>query len=281
MVTESTFDPAEIKKIFIPKGSSNNGQVTIIGGSSLFHGAPIFSLRAASRINDMVFFSSPEKTLEDIASKIKGELSAFIWVPWDEVEDYIEKSDAVLIGPGFMRYRTERNENQNPRGVDEASTLTLNVTKNLLQKFPFKKWVIDAGSLQIMDESLIPEGSIITPNQSEYKRLFGEGDPAKISKDLRCTILLKGIVDKVCTQGKTTLIEGGNSGLSKGGTGDTLAGLTVSLFARNDAHLSASAASYIVKKTGEMLYEKVGPFYNSDDLTSAVPEVLWNLLRSS
>ena len=35
-------------------------QITIIGGSDLFHGAPILALKTASRIVDMVFFTSPD-----------------------------------------------------------------------------------------------------------------------------------------------------------------------------------------------------------------------------
>ena len=58
------FDKAELKNLYRPHTNSSgedNGQVTIIGGSTLFHGAPIFGLITASRIVDMVFFASPEK----------------------------------------------------------------------------------------------------------------------------------------------------------------------------------------------------------------------------
>jgi hypothetical protein len=46
------------------------------------------ALKTASRIVDMVFFSSPEKSLREVASIIKAQLSSFIWVPWEEVEEY-------------------------------------------------------------------------------------------------------------------------------------------------------------------------------------------------
>lgn len=38
----NTFDPDELKKLYQPKSNSHgeqNGQVTVIGGSDLFHGA--------------------------------------------------------------------------------------------------------------------------------------------------------------------------------------------------------------------------------------------------
>ena len=49
-------DLKKLKRTITDSRGERNGQLTIIGGSSLFHGAPIFSLRAASRMVDMVFF---------------------------------------------------------------------------------------------------------------------------------------------------------------------------------------------------------------------------------
>src|SRR4030042_1257521 len=106
-----TFDKSDLKKLYKPRwdsGGEDNGQVTVIGGSSLFHGAPLYALKIASRIVDMVFFASPEKSVGEVANKLKSKLMSFIWVPWNEAEDFIPKSDAVLIGPGFMRFRSEK-----------------------------------------------------------------------------------------------------------------------------------------------------------------------------
>ncbi len=52
------FKEEELKKLANPHKNSSkedNGQVVIIGGSRLFHGAPTLSLKVASRIVDMVF----------------------------------------------------------------------------------------------------------------------------------------------------------------------------------------------------------------------------------
>ena len=57
------FNKNDLKRLYKPASDStgeDNGQVTIIGGSKLFHGAPILSLKVASRMVDMVFFASPE-----------------------------------------------------------------------------------------------------------------------------------------------------------------------------------------------------------------------------
>ena len=74
-----TFAVDDLKKLWRPREDSDgedNGQVTIIGGSSLFHGAPMLAVKGASRLVDMVFFASPERDLEKVAK-----LNSFVWVP--------------------------------------------------------------------------------------------------------------------------------------------------------------------------------------------------------
>jgi len=271
------FEADEVRKLWRPAEGSygeDNGQVTIIGGSDLFHGAPIFAVKAASRLADMVFFSSPEPSVGEVALKLKARLNSFIWVPWEEVDRYIEKSDAVLIGPGLMRYRQGTNPVE-----DDASQKTREITKDFLTRFPEKRWVIDAGSLQVMEVGWIPANSILTPNDKEYAGLFGNMDPAEASKKYNCTIVLKGAIDKVCTKGECIKVIGGNTGMKKGGMGDTLAGLAVALLARNDADLAASCASYINKKAGDRLHRKTGPNFNADDLAREVPKILGMLQK--
>ena len=274
----NVFDSKVLKNLYKPPKKSNgedNGQVTIIGGSSLFHGAPILSLKAASRIVDMVFFGSPEPGVGDVATKIKSKLMSFIWVPWEDVEHYIKKSDAVLIGPGFMRFKSEQNANDKQHGMlDGAGRMTREVTRKLLSRFKSKKWVIDAGSLQTMDADWIPEKAIITPNKKEFDLLFGDQKPEEVAKEYNCTIVLKGPETIVASPRETVVVKGGNAGMTKGGTGDVQAGLTVALLAKNDPFLSACAASYIVKAAADELYKKVGVNYNADDLADAIPRLL-------
>lgn len=258
------FDQQELKKLFKPAKDStkeDNGKVTIIGGSSLFHGAPILALKTASRLVDMVFFSSPEPAVNEVAAQLKSKLSSFIWVTFEEIEDYIRKSDAVLIGPGFMR------------GPESKE-----ITERLLKKYPQKQWVIDAGSLQMMDRNFIPKNAILTPNRKEFTMLFGLPTTAEntqlMAKKHQCIVVLKLVETIVCSPDKCVIVKGGNAGLTKGGTGDVLAGLAVGLAAKNPPLLAACAASYILKKVADELYQKVGFSYNADDLVAKIPEVL-------
>lgn len=276
------FDDGWIKKLILPNKDStkgDNGQITIIAGSSLFHGAPLLSLTTASRLTDMVYFASPEKSVGAVAEHIKSKLFSFIWIPWKELYYYIKKSDVVLIGPGFMRFRSEGVTEEERLSCDEACRQTTEITKNLLTLFPDKKWVIDGGSLQIMELSWIPKGSILTPNIREYIKLFGNMDVSEAAKKFDCTIVYKLPETIVCSPEKCVKIMGGNAGLTKGGTGDVQAGLTAALFAKNDAFLAAASASFIVKGASDELYKKVGTAYNADDLATEIPLYLPQFLR--
>jgi hydroxyethylthiazole kinase-like uncharacterized protein yjeF len=269
------FEPSEVKKLYRPAVESSgedNGQITIIGGSSLFHGAPLLSVKVASRIVDMVFFSSPEPSVGKVAENFKSKLFSFIWVPWQEIDAYIKKSDAVLIGPGFMRFDSEKN------GKNEEGKKSRQITQNLLGRFPSKKWAIDAGSLQVMEASWIPKNAVLTPNKKEYSLLLGHLGPREAAKKYNCVIISKGPINTVCSSEKCVEVTGGNPGLTKGGTGDVLAGLTVGLLAKNNPFLAATSASYISKVAADEIYRKVGTSYNADDLANEIPQVLARFL---
>jgi ADP-dependent NAD(P)H-hydrate dehydratase / NAD(P)H-hydrate epimerase len=271
------FNKADLKKLYKPAKDSSgedNGQITIIGGSKLFHGAPLLCLTVASRIVDMVFFASPEKSVGMIAESLKSKLFSFIWTPIGDIDKYIEKSGAILIGPGLMRY-SEGFE-------DETFRQTKALTENLLAKFSKKNWVIDAGSLQTMDKKFIPKNSILTPNKKEFEILFGEKysqENGKLfAKKYNCIIVVKGPVSYVFHDNEVVEIVGGNPGLTKGGTGDVESGLTVALLAKNNPVLAACAGSFIVKSAADELEKEVGVYYNADDLAAKIPEVLSSLV---
>ncbi len=276
------FNPQDLKKLYRPAKDSHkgqNGKLTIIGGSHLFHGASLWALKVASRIVDMVFYSSiPENN--ELTQKLKSELYDFIVVPREKIEEYITESDAILIGPGLPR--------EEGREEDEESTKTL--TERLLKKFPDKKWVIDAGSLTEMEPEWLNKNCLITPHKREFARLFPDlstsGESLRATtrgvlsavQKYQCTILLKGQTDIVCSPTQCVRVSGGNEGMTKGGTGDVLAGLVAALACKNDLFLAAVAGSFINKKAGDELYKKVGPYFNATDLCDEIPKLIKELL---
>ena len=101
-----------------------------------------------------------------------------------------------------------------------------------------------------------------------------------MAKKYHCTIVLKGPVDVIASpNGKIALNKTGNAGMTKGGTGDVLAGLIAGLYTTNDAYPSAAAGCYVNGEAGDALYKKVGTFYNAEDLTNKIPSILHQLTK--
>ena len=267
-----------LSKIVRPKPDSRkgeNGRVLVIGGSKLFHAASFWAAAAASKIVDMVHFSSP--TLENnelMRVRAKAKFWEGIVIPWEEVVHYIEEDDCILIGPGMER------------GED-----TSKIVNGLLSQYPEKKWVVDGGALQEMDVRLLNKNMIITPNEKEigilgnkfliYNSEFQINDLIiKITNKLSCTILAKGKVDKVVSGGQVVEITGGNAGMTKGGTGDVLAGIVAGLYAKSPAAASCVVASYVNKRVGEKLAKKVGVYFGAGDLITEVQKVIGAVLTT-
>ena len=265
------FNSGLLKQLYRPAKASHkgqNGKLLVIGGSELFHAAAFWTADVASRIVDLVHFSSPVMENNELMRiKAKEKFWNGIVVPWEKVEEYIREDDCIVIGPGMVR----------ESGEEAGDKDTGDVTNYLLKKFRDKKWVIDGGAVQEMDRELLNQQMIVTPHQGEFVRLFGEANIEMMAKRYKCTILLKGVEDVVCSQDKCVRVSGGNEAMTKGGTGDVLAGLVGALYCKNDAFLAAAAGSYINKQAGDSLYKKVGPYFNAIDLVNEIPGAMRGL----
>ena len=276
------FDPKELEKLYIPPNDSHkgqNGKLMVIAGSRLFHAAFLWPLTVASRIVDMVFYSSIAENNE-IVIKAKEEFRNGIVVPRSKIEDYITETDCILIGPGLPR----------PEGAELGDDDTKELTEKLFKKFPDKKWVVDGGSLQTVAPELLPKNSIVTPHKGEFEMLKLKMQNSKLkiamqnskleeqvqmfAREFGVVVLLKGEKDIICSPLEGVEIAGGNTGMTKGGTGDVLAGLVAALACKNDLFLAATTGAYINKKAGEELFEKVGYYFNASDLADEIPIVL-------
>lgn len=280
MVVEiKTFNESWFAKSKTLKGISDkyeSGQVTVIGGSKLFHGAPLWALKSVSRIIGMTYFSSPDEDKE-IANRIKSELLSFIWVPFDDVNSYVAKSDVVLIGPGMMRSHIK----EHGFVCDTEGEKTRVFSEGLFGEFPEKRWVIDGGALQVVKPDNLPKGAVVSPNHKEFEMMFGEklekniddrGEQLyKLSQKFNLTILSKDEVSIVSDGKEIIKIEGGNDGLVKGGVGDTIAGVITGFLVRDDSIFACAAASFLVKKAAEKLAETRGLMFNTDDLVETIP----------
>ena len=299
------FDPEALKKLYVPPSGSHkgqNGKLLIIGGSTLFHAASLWALQIASRIVDMVFYSSVKEN-NMIVHELKKEFRNGIIVPRNEIESYIEEADAVLIGPGMTRveggisnFEFRISNLQEIENLKDEGEQSYYLTKYLLAKYPNKKWVIDAGALQMLEPEWLLQlrgSAVITPHPGEFERVRLKMKDLEFKKEIEeeslgkqvelfakvfnCIVLLKGEMDTICSSEECISVSGGNAGMTKGGTGDVLAGLVAALACNNDLFLAATAGSYFNKKAGESLFEKVGYNFNASDLADEIPRVMKQL----
>ncbi|MBI4009404.1 NAD(P)H-hydrate dehydratase [Candidatus Roizmanbacteria bacterium] len=286
---------AFLKYIHIPKPNSHkgqNGKALVIGGSSLFHSASIWAAEIASHLVDMVHYSSTQENNEIFLS-LKKKFRNGMVVRQEELLEYVKEDDVILVGPGMMRGKITNDKLQMTNFKDilktqDEPTYTYHLTKYLLEHFPDKKFVIDAGALQVIKPEWLLRRkvkTIITPHQGEFKKLFNidlsdKNDQqkseivAEYAKKFDCLILLKAIKDFISDGAEGAVVEGGNSGLTKGGTGDILAGLTASFYAKSGPFESAILSSFLLKRTADELFLKKGYWYNISDIIESLPSIL-------
>ncbi len=282
-----------LPKLVWPKKDSHkgdNGRVLVIGGSSLFHAAPFWAANAASRITDMVHFSSPyllnNKLVEE---KAKAGFWNGIVVPWDQVEKYIEEDEVILIGPGMMRlsYPVHRSPFAVHHSLlDFSSDYTKGIVGYLLRKYPEKKWVVDGGALQEVELEWLNEKMVVTPNQKELEVLVHRLGFSvhrenrlemvkEVVKETGAPVVAKGAVDLVVGHNVKEAflhiikVGGGDPRMATGGTGDVLAGIIAGLYAKNEALVAGVVGSYLNKKWGEEL-GKEQVFFNASDLVDKI-----------
>lgn len=270
-----------LRNITMPQSVSHkgqNGKVLIIGGSSLFHGAVLWSAEAAAHIVDMVHVASTTEN-NDIIKSLKTMWQTGMVVSQKDIPHYADEDSVILIGNGMMRTEVE-------------GEFTRRTVHDLITNFPDKQFVFDAGALQMMDPlwlSLLHKKAILTPHQKEFQTLFGidisglsmeekEKMVCKKAAEYDCIILLKAVEDIVSDGTKTVKVHGGNAGLTKGGTGDILAGLVAGMCSTSDPFSSAVISSVIIKKTAEKLFAIKGYWYTVRDILSTFPEVFHALI---
>ena len=266
-----------LSKLTLPKHNSHkgqNGRVLIIGGSSLFHSSSLLAAEIAPHFLDMVHYSSTVEN-EKIFLSLKKKFRNGMVIPKEKLMEYVKEDDVILVGPGMMREGKE-------------GEYALNIVKSLIESFLEKQYVFDAGALQMMKPEWLLQlktPAIVTPHQKEFEKLFGisildrsliekEKIVKETAKKYKIIILLKAIIDIISDGNEVYLVEGGNSGLTKGGTGDILAGLTAALSSTNPTLISSVSSSILLKKTGDKLFQSKGYWYNIGNIIETIPEVL-------
>ena len=251
-----------LKKLYCPQVDSykgKNGRLLIVAGSDKYHGAMYLCALMAAKIVDFVYIHA-SKTNFSLIEKVREKLAEFIYISNKDLPHTIVESDAVLVGPGLLPNR-------------KTGKLVNDLLKNHLDK----KILLDAGALRVVDKKLLHKNCIITPHKQEFEALFAEKSSLaaakRISLECPAVIILKGSTDYVCQNGQVYYNQTGNAGMTKGGTGDVLAGLLAGLLTKSDAIAAAQMAVYINGLAGDRLFKEFGTYYSASELIVQIQKI--------
>lgn len=258
------------------------GKLLCVCGSVGYTGAPVFASRAAVRTGaGLVFLAVPEQAWPVVAVKseeampfplpetAEGRLSLLAEEP---IRQRAASCDAVLIGCGLGR----------DRQTDALVRKLLDIDRPL---------VLDADGLNALDGC--PEQlqrrtapTVLTPHEGEFLRLGGdlsrgrEAAAAAFSRKYGVYLVLKGHRTLVADpEGWLAVNETGNSGMAKGGSGDVLAGMIVSLLSQGCGTFDACcAAVWLHGRAGDRAAADKGERgMTPTDLLEQIPYAMKNL----
>ncbi len=275
--------PEVLKQIYKPRPQwvhkGQYGKLLMVSGSEVHTGSPIFCGLAAGRAGcDLVYLAAPRRAA-DVAARysptlitepLEGKMltRAHVQQILDTAKNV--RATALLIGPGLWR-----NEE------------TLQAIVQLIEQIDLPM-VVDADAIRAVAGQpavLAHKKAVLTPHSDEFRALTNvvpnldiklrAEDVKKAAMELGVNIILKGAVD-IISDGKTVSMNKIHSPLmTKGGMGDTLAGICGALLARGtEPFLAAQAATYINGKAGLLTVKELGEGALATDLIERIPKAI-------
>lgn len=276
--------PGDVQLAIPPRAigshKGQNGRLLIIGGSSRYVGAPALAGLSALRSGaDLVTVAAPSDTA-NIVNSFSPDLIT-LDLPGKNLEPRalpilggeLGRATAVLIGPGL--------------GLsDDSRDAMLELMDVLVQDHSELPVLLDADGLKIISEkpSLLEGGNcLVTPHAGEFELLSGSSIPpeeegrieevSKTAEELNTTILLKARTD-ICADPEEGVVlnDTGNPGMTVGGTGDVLAGITGALLSRGANSFRAGAAgAFLCGLAGDLCNEEMGYEFTASDVKDRIP----------
>ena len=258
------------------------GKVYCLCGSVGYTGAPVFASRAAIRSGSgLVFLGVPRSVWPVVAAKSDeampfplpeedGKLSP---AAEEEIRQRSAGCDAMLIGCGLGR----------SAGCDGLVRRLLDVPQPL---------VLDADGINAlsgqMDALNLRRGrtTVLTPHEGEFLRCGGDLSAGReqAARDFAqrhgVTLVLKGPGTVVAApDGRLAVNITGNCGMAKGGSGDVLSGVVLSLLGRGmDAFDACCCAVWLHGRAGDLAAAEQGTWgMTPTDLLEKLPGALWEV----
>ncbi len=265
-----TFGANDVRNLLPKRKPVSNkgtyGHALCVCGSMRMTGAAYLSVGGALRTGaGLVTAAFPMSAYPAIAPKLTEPLllplesnfeGTFAFSAMADIIEASKRASAVLIGCGLGFNK-------------DTTTLVHNLIKEI--KSPM---IIDADginalstNIDILKEAQAP--IILTPHPGEMSRLCGKSiaeiiaNPIAVAYDFATkygvTVVLKTANTVVCGKGNDSIYVNstGNSGLARGGSGDLLAGMAVSLLAQGMSPFdAASCAVYLHGLGADLVAEK-------------------------
>lgn len=265
--------PSDTEEIKLPKRKRNThkgsyGHAAIFAGGAGFTGAGFLCVCAALKSGaGLVTAGIPQSLAEVYQAKLNEAMTfpicdrdgRFFEGSIDGVKALLQGKDAFAAGPGLTVH-----EDMMP------------LIKTLVSTFDLKK-VFDADALNLIakDVNLLRKSRgdiLLTPHPKEFSRLTGLSTEqilenpvhtaCAFAKEYNVTLLLKGATTIIaCPNGRVSFILAGSAGMAKGGSGDVLTGVIVSLLAQGfPAFEAAVAGAHICGLAGEAAAAQNGEY---------------------
>lgn len=289
MAKRITVTPKLVKDLIVPRIATSrkgdNGIVLVVGGSRIYHGAPILASIAALRSGtDLVFTAVPKSNIMAVRAYSPDIIA--LPLPDDKLTTGLvnrlmamlpKKPNAAAIGMGLSIAKPE------------ALVSLIRQLRNAEIKL-----LLDASALipEILRE-IAGTGTIVTPHAGEYNRLFekhpGTNEDVQTStvqtaaKDHGITIVLKGSVN-IISDGvgeNTAVIKRSTPAMTVGGMGDILSGLTVGLLTKYSSFNASILGVFLNGVAAGLAYERVGLHMVATDVVEDLPNAMkpFDLIR--
>ena len=257
-----------------PEGHKGTfGKVHILAGSVGFTGAPWLASSAAVKTGSgLVYLWTEPEVWPVLAVKCGSAMPAPI-PPFSVLLQKMDSGEAALIGPGLGRSR--KNDVRTLRLIEKLTC----------------PLVLDADGINAAAEhrdvltTRAGRLTVLTPHDGEFLRLTREEGigpdreqaAADLARQTGCVLVLKG--HRTITafpDGETFRNTTGNSGMAKGGSGDLLAGMILSLLGQGiDPKRAVPAAVWLHGRAGDLAAEQLGEYgMTPEDLLDRIPAAI-------
>ncbi len=256
----------EYIKSVIPKRKPNThkgtyGRLLMYVGSEHMTGAAILAAKGALRSGvGLVNIANDEKTLRVLQNILAEPVFSPLYEKTAKAQLLVlsGRANAFLVGCGIG-----------------DSKFNEKIVKGLIESV-YCNIIIDADGINCLASNIMvlrkaKRMPIITPHPLEFARLTGKtvdevqsnrlNLAKEFAKENNCIVVLKGASTVIASPERLAVNINGNAGLSKGGSGDVLAGVISSFVAQGtDPFDAAVAGVYLHGKAGDMLTEKISTY---------------------